>query len=346
MVVNFCIAYGLLAYRTREGKERMTALKVSCLAVTAMLILQYGVGTLLWFLPREEGHWVTVAAVQGNISSHEKWSSSTTQKNKEIYRRYTLEAAAAGADLVVWPETALPYEVTERNALGKFLSSLAKEAKVTVLVGCFTEDDEGEYNSIVCFLPDGSMNETVYSKRRLVPFGEFVPFRGLIETVIPPLADLVLSGQDVTPGEGPNVFSLEECRVGAMICFDSIYEELSRASVQEGAQLISLSTNDSWFTDSAALDMHNAQAQLRAIENGRFVVRSANTGISTVISDRGEVLEKLPPLEDGMIVREVRAKEGRTLYTRLGNVFVYGAILLILAVLVEEFIFRQRKKRK
>ena len=246
--------------------------------------------------------------------------------------------------MVVWPETAFPYNVTKRNSLGKFVSSLAKDTETTILVGGFSEADMGDYNAILCFLPDGTLSETVYAKRRLVPFGEFVPFRPVIEAVIPPLADLVLSGGLIAEGEDPNVFFLEEGGVGSLICFDSIYEDLTRESVLAGAEVIALSTNDSWFTDSAALSMHNAQAQLRAIESGRYVARSANTGISTVISDRGEVLASLDPLVDGVLVEEIELREEHTLYTYIGNFFVYLAAIA-LGFLVAEELWHKRKRK-
>ena len=190
------------------------------------------------------------------------------------------------------------------------------------------------------------MHDTVYSKRRLVPFGEFVPLRGLIETVIPPLADLVLSSEDVAWGEGGNVFSLESGNIGSLICFDSIYEDLTRESVRDGAELICLSTNDSWFTDSAALYMHNAQAQLRAIESGRYVARAANTGISTVISDRGEVLAELEPLVDGMLVEDVAIRTSVTPYMQIGNLFVYLCGIGCGGVLLAELACRVYRKRQ
>lgn len=347
VAVNLCLAYAVVACLAHTGTLRARALRFACLASAGMLVFQYGAGTLLWIhkRPRESDVTVRAAAIQGNISSHEKWSLESTKRTKEIYRAYTLSAAEQGAEIVVWPETALPYAIDENTS---YLVNLAREAGVTILVGAFTEHEDGkaEYNSIACFLPDGSMHETVYSKRRLVPFGEFVPLRGLIQALIPPLAELVLSEADVAWGEGAKVMALEQGSIGALICFDSIYEDLTRESVQDGAELICLSTNDSWFTDSAALYMHNAQAQLRAIESGRYVIRSANTGISTVISDRGEVLCSLEPLVDGMLVRDVAVRDSLTLYAVTGNVFVYSCILSIIGILTKEAVDRLVEDRR
>lgn len=322
-------------------------LKLSCILAAALFVFQYGAGTAIWFSHKNTGETVRAAVIQGNISSHEKWDASSSQKTRQVYEQYTREAAEKGAKIVVWPETALPYTVSKGSGYYRFCANMAKENNVTILVGAFSRDESNaQYNSIICFTPDGKTLDNVYSKRRLVPFGEFVPLRALIETLVPPLADLVMSGDDIAQGEGARLFALKEGTLGSLICFDSIYEELTRESVLGGAQLICLSTNDSWFTDSAALYMHNAQAQLRAIESGRYILRAANTGISTVINSRGEVIDELAPLVDGVIIEDVCIRSDKTLYTRIGNVFVYMCGLAVLSVIVCDVCSRILKKVK
>jgi apolipoprotein N-acyltransferase len=134
------------------------------------------------------------------------------------------------------------------------------------------------------------------------------------------------------------VFDLDVGRIGSLICFDSIYENNAADSVENGAQLLAVSTNDSWFQDSRGVWMHHAQSQLRAIETGRYVVRAANTGISSVISDKGEVLRSLDALKTGYVLEEVRLSERVTAYSVIGNLFAYlclaacGAGVLLTAV--------------
>ena len=342
VAVNAALALGICAWLRKEERTARIPIRFACLASVAMLVFQYGAGTLIWTLAPTSEKTVRVAAVQGNISSHEKWELAHLNRTMEVYWDYTMQAAEHGAEIVVWPETALPYEV---DAETEYLVELAKQSGAVILVGAFTneEADRGDYNSIVCFLPDGTMHESIYSKRRLVPFGEFVPWSGLIRTLIPPLADLVMSEDSVEWGEGSNLFTLDQGKVGSLICFDSIYEGLTRESVRDGAELLCLSTNDSWFTDSAALYMHNAQAQLRAIESGRQVVRSANTGISTVITARGEVTADLAPLVDGILVEDVSLHSHTTLYTYIGNLFVYLWIIILTFLLMLGGVFRVRK---
>lgn len=303
-------------------------------AALGALLFQYGVGAVLYLTNRDEGEPITVVAVQGNLSSRNASGGASAYETFTVYRQYTKEAAAAGADLVVWPETALTYTLREESLRWQQLSALAKECKVTILVGAFSRDEEGnQYNSVFCFLPDGSTTESVYAKRHLVPFGEYVPMREIIEIFVPSLSELVLAAKDTTPGTDSEVFDTELGRIGSILCYDSVFEELTRDSVRDGAELICLSTNDSWFLDSAAIYMHRAQSQLRAIETGRYVVRSGNTGISAVITPTGEVLAELEPLVAGSVTETVYMRDGQTLYMRLGNLFVYLWMLLTVVFL-------------
>lgn len=339
VAVNALISFVLI----HADRRRFAAIS---LAATFLLTVTLGaVGTLL--NDPEKGEGITVAAVQGNVGSSQKWSGASRDQTYRVYEKYTAEAVASGAEIVVFPETFLPYELTETNSTGLFVRGLAKRYGVTILCGAFAYEDDGEYNAVFTVHPDGSVDETVYAKRHLVPFGEYVPMRPVIELLLPVLADIGMLSSDLTPGEDAAIVTLAPGRVGALICFDSIYEELTRASVREGAELLVLPTNDSWFTDSAAVYMHAGQARLRAIESGRWIVRAADTGVSSVIDPRGEQHDVQPPLVEGVSIASARMSTTRTLYSYIGNLFVY---LLAGALLVLPFgsllrMFCNRKKR-
>jgi len=340
--VNFLLAMALL-YPPK--------LKLGVLTAAALVVFQYSSGMALWFSKDvTQGNKIKVACIQGNITSAEKWDTSSLTKTIENYQRLTEEAAEQGAELVIWPETAFPYDlsVVFYEAYADYFADLADVHDVYILVGAYVSDEEGNLlNSIICFTPDGKMLEDVYSKRHLVPFGEYVPMQKLIKTLIPPLADLVLSTDEIYPGEGSQIIELDNgVKLGGLICFDSIYEQLTLESVRDGAELICLSTNDSWFIDSKALDMHNAQAQIRAIESGRYIARAANTGISTVINSRGEVIKELEPLVDGLIVSDVYVTENRTVWSFLGNSFIVILMLGELYIIADEIIFKKIQKNK
>ncbi len=319
----------------------------------SLLVGNLALGGLRLLTRPAEGDAVQVAAVQGNMSSLEKWSGNSSAISAARYEALTRQAAAEGATLIVWPETALTVSIDRAVSSRDWLSRLARETGTTLLVGAFTSgtgtDSSRQYNSIVAFLPDGSMSETVYSKQKPVPFGEFVPYRELVMLLVPPLADIGMLESDLLVGDCSEVFDLGVGRVGSLICFDSIYESTALDSVRRGAQLLAVSTNDSWFQDSRGVWMHNAQSSLRAIETGRYVVRAGNTGVSSVIDPTGRVTAELDPLLTGYVPGTVRLCDEQTLYTRTGNLFAYlCAALCAAAVLARpaEGIVRCLRARK
>ena len=210
---------GLLAFLLlRAERARLLA---SLMAGTFLLSALFGVvGTLANDANRGEA--ITVAAVQGNVGSSQKWSGESRNKTYRVYEEYTAKAAEAGATLVVFPETFLPYALTEENATGQFVRGLAMRYGVTIQCGAFHDTKEGEYNGVFTVYPDGSIDEVVYAKRHLVPFGEYVPWRGVIEVALPMLADINMLSEDLTPGEDSAIVTLPFGRVGALLCFDSI----------------------------------------------------------------------------------------------------------------------------
>ncbi len=312
---------GLIAYALFEVRRSWI-----CCAVAGILFFgNLGAGFFLQNqTEKNNGITIKAAVVQGNIDSHEKWSADANQMTMEIYGRLTREAVAAGAELVVWPESVFPSELNHKPAVREFVSALAEECDITLVFGAFYGGEGDEYyNALFMVDPDGGIHEEYYTKRHLVPFGEYVPMRELIMTLVPPLAELSALDNDVTPGNEAVVFDGKFGKVGSLVCFDSIYESLTRSSVQNGAELMIISSNDNWFYDSAAVYQHQAQAQLRAIESGRYFVRSASTGISTIIAPDGEQLTFVDPLTEGVGLADVSIRQENTLYTRIGNLFVY-----------------------
>ncbi len=348
LLVNMLFAFALLKL------VQIKAARVVAIAAACVLVFNYGCGSLIFFTHNlEKGSKIRVACIQGNFPSNVKWNVNKDEV-VERYREYTNQAAKMGAELVIYPETAFPNDLEDH--FKEDCINIAKESGVHLLVGTFTDNEAGESrNSLVCFMPNGEMCENIYAKRHLVPFGEYMPMGTFLETLIPPLAQLEMSSKGIVSGDSTEIIEIEsedgkKIELGSLICFDSIYEELVYDSTKDGAQLFCLATNDSWFTDSAALYMHNAQAQIRAVESGRYFARAANTGVSTVITSRGEVVEHLEPLVGGFVVRDVYARSERTLWSYIGNSFVYVSALLLSAICIEEVVKktleRVSKKRK
>ena len=325
VLVNGYLAWGILCRRF------WNRCRTAALVTAAVFLLQLGAGLTGYLLSRpEEGKPVTVAALQGNVGSNREWTRESWEKTKTIYTQYTAEAAKAGATVLLFPETFVPGDLYDSNELGRFVSYLARTNQVTIFCGAFYTDDAGEqYNAVFMVHPDGRIDETVYAKRHLVPFGEYVPWRGFFEKALPLIIEMCMVDEDLAFGEGSALFTYEGDKVGALICFDSIYEGLTLESVRDGAELLVLPTNDSWFTDSRGIYMHHAQARLRAVESGRWIVRCADTGVSSVIAPDGDSFEDQPPLVEGIALHQATIRDNRTLYSRIGNLL----ILLLLPIL-------------
>ena len=329
---------GFLAYSLVFAEKKRLCACVAC----GVLVANFGFGVIAQNLPVKEENALAAAVLQPNISSQEKWSKSELL-TMERCEEFTRKAAREGAELVILPETVFPLELSDDEYLIDFFTFLATEHEVYLVVGAFYTDDAGdEYNGLYLFSPNGEMSDTVYGKRHLVPFGEYVPMRDFVSAIFPPLSDVSMLSGDLTPGEDSALFETEWGRVGSLICFDSIYERLTLDSVRDGADLMVISSNDSWFFDSAAVYQHQAQAQLRAIESGRYILRSANTGISTIISPKGDLLAWIDPLVDGYAVSDVATVSQNTLYTVVGNLFVY----LSMAFCISLFAVGTALKRK
>lgn len=331
VAVNALLAYAWL-YRKRA---------TLCGALAAALLVgNLSFGAIVMAVPKKTPKApVRAAVIQGNISSQEKWSTNVSYI-KSVYGDLTRKAVQDGAELVIWPESTLPYDVSYENESRVFVRELAKECGVPLIVGAFYDG----YNALLVVEPDGTVREDFYAKRHLVPFGEYVPMRGLITFLFPPLAELSALGEDLLAGEEPALFETAWGSIGSLICFDSIYEQLTLSSLREGAELLIVSSNDSWFYDSAAVYQHLSQAQLRAIESGRYILRAANTGISAVITPKGELLAEIDPLTSGYRVITVYPREQTTPYTVIGNLFVYLCILLVLLPFAAEAARRVRDR--
>ena len=345
---NFLLAYAILKKSPYKAKLAIVAIAISLFCFNLVI------GSVVTLTDRESDREVKVAAVQGNIPSGEKWSLSYVDTFK-IYKEMTEKAAADGAEIVVWPETALPYVVDVRDEIDEHITGdmvielirqVAVDNDVTIMISTLTKDKETgmNYNSLYEVSSKGVISKEVYNKQKLVPFGEFVPMRDFVTAIFPPLADINMLSSDLKPGEECVVINGEHGKIGCGICFDSVYETVVLDAVNNDAEIIVLSTNYSWFKDSRALNMHNAHSQLRAIESGRYVVCAGNTGISSVIDPMGNVLGDVDALERDYVVADAQLRESVTLYSVIGNALVYVCAAVPEILLVAEIVFKIKEK--
>ncbi len=336
VLVSFLIAQGLAV-----GKIKLRATVASVLVIANLIT-----GTVLANMPLEAENTVKVAALQGNINSRDKWETMTAKDMFIVYRDLTLKAAEDGAELIIWPETALA-----SNNYIPYIADICSEYGINVIFGTFVYDENNAPRNALLMIDDnGAVSHTVYTKRHLVPFGEYVPMRDIIMTVFPPLGEIAMLSEDLVPGDGSELFEIEvkgkTVNIGGLICFDSIYEELAYSSVSDGADILCVATNDSWFEDSRAVYMHCAQSRLRAIETGLPVVRAANTGISAIITQKGEVIYDTEPLVEDCIISEITVDANGADSNLMNEVFLWLCIAFIGAIPIVQIFEYIPKKRK
>jgi apolipoprotein N-acyltransferase len=272
-----------------------------------------------------------VAIAQGNVEQDHKWDPAYQNETMSRYRTLTANAAERHPDLVVWPETATPFFFQEPGALRESILDLAAEHKVPVIFGspAFRQDRAGaieELNRAYLVSADGRELAS-YDKMQLVPFGEYVPYAGVLFFV----NRIVEAVGTVVPGVTPTVFRLPAARFGVLICYEDVFPALTRRFIAGGADFLVNITNDAWYGPTSAPRQHLAQATLRAIENRVPLVRAANTGISAIVDPDGRIRWQGPLFETMYHVDEIAWPDARTFYTRFGDVFAWFSALASLA---------------
>ena len=319
VAVNGAIALAIAGRAEPGAAPRPTGPRFAPLVASLAcvgLVVAYGAVRLGQPLPATT---FSTTIVQGNIAGGEKW----TREKDAIFRmadKYAnLTAAEPGTDLVLWPETALPEFLRNNPRLVERLRQDAATQKRHLMFGTLDWEGQGTdlklYNAVTVVAPDGSLLGFDY-KRHLVPYGEYVPARSYMPAFV--LA-MNIVGHDYFPGVEPHIFDLPFAKIGTGVCYDGIFPDAVRPAVLKGAEVLALVTNDAWYKDTTAPRVLLAHAALRAVENRRWVLRAANTGISAVIEPTGNIVAQTGVYQDATLVGRAAPLRELTLYTRYAD---------------------------
>lgn len=298
-----CTLGAYLADALRRKSWRTFA---TCVAVTSALVI---VAWIAWPARRVPPPTIPVAAIQGNIAQSLKWNSLVLAVRR--YSAMTRAASVSGPHLVVWPETVITTGLNTDPELLAHFESLAREIHATIVAGSIEYDRARVYNALYIFSPGGGF--AVYRKRRLVPFAESFPGRPFLAW-LPYVA--ALNG-GISAGKVAGVYATSALPIAPLICWESAFADLAHAQIRTGAQLLVVSTDDAWFGKTSGPYMHAQIAQLRAIENGAYVIRAAATGISGIIAPDGRWLAR-SRLGQQTIVTGAVGPRVPTLFARIG----------------------------
>ena len=280
--------------------------------------------------------------VQPAIPQQEKWKGenriSITQKMIQL----TYAGKKKPTDLVVWPETALPYAFHSKHNLRQYVLNAMKQMNVALLLGSPTflnkKKKVTHYNSALLIDATGKI-QSCYNKVRLVPFSEYMPFpafRHLWQALGAP-------DNKFSFGHAGEVHVINELQIGIQICFEIIFPLYSRKMANNGANILINISNDAWFGQTACPYQHFSMAVFRAVENKRAVIRCANTGISGMIDPCGRIVSQSTLFETQTMMHQVPLLCKKTVYSSWGDFFAVTALILSFGfIIVQRWFFQSR----
>ena len=301
--------------------------------ILCVLLGAWGAKQIQWVTPKNEKP-LRVSLLQGNIPQDLKWLVEYQVETLRIYAH--LSQTEWGRDLVVWPEASIPQFQTD---IEPFIQAIDKHAKargsawVTGIPYWDVQNSSTKplyYNAIMA---KGSQATGLYFKQRLVPFGEYIPLSGALSWVLPALQDdITMAGFSAGHDHQP-ALKINNHRLASAICYEIAYPNLTRHNAKNTDFLVTIS-NDAWFTGTTAPWQHLQMVQMRAKENGRWIIRATNTGVTAFINEQGHIVKQLP-MDKRMVLRgDLPAYAGETLYSRFGDwmILLFCAGLLMLGI--------------
>ena len=288
-----------------------------------------------------------VSVIQGNVSSDIDWNQTTDIQIRDIFTQHldlSSQAVEQGSNLIIWPEFSVPLCFScAYNIYPEFkseLSRFSRESGATLLLGtnetAISQQLPHYYNTALCLHPDLSISQ--YYKIHLVPFGEYTPYKKIfffIERMTHAIGEL-------SPGESYVLHEFEGKKFGTPICYEIIFPALVRKFVKKGADFLVTITNDGWYGTSSAPFQHFAIAVVRAVENRRYLLRSATTGVSGIIDPYGRILSRSELMTQTYLTEKIAPVHTLTPYTHFGDFAPLASLTLGAAFLILAWVYRKK----
>lgn len=326
--------------------------KSAFISITLLLATAFHLGGFLSLKksgPSQETF--TASLIQGNTPANTDFSTQSFEKTYKMFQKYVYlsrKACEKGAELIIWPELSVPMCFTcdfePYTEFSDQLFEFSKETGCTLLLGTseisYTEQNARFYNAAVCLDPNHSLS--FYYKMHLVPFGEYTPYKKIFSFI----SQFTHAIGELTPGKNHKLHKFKDISFGSPICYEVIFPSLVRKFVKMGAEFLVTITNDGWYGTSSAPYQHFSLAVLRAVENRRYLLRSATTGISGVIDPYGRIISKSKLHTTTFINAKVTPRKPLTFYTKYGDILPYSGLTLSFIFLILSIVNKNERKRK
>lgn len=301
-------------------KERKIQFLIAAIIIF-LSVLSYGFIRIKYLNINNDGE-IRVGVIQPNVDQYKKWDAKYKESIMDEIKNSANSFENEKIDVMVYPETVIPGFFGDPD-IENLIEDISSNAKIN-LIGIPFSEEKNFYNSIFAFDNKAKVIDKHY-KTHLVIFGEFIPFRNILAKFF----SIFNSLGDFSKGNKMNVFNYENIHIGSSICSENFFSGLSRTLVNNGAQILTNHTNDAWFLDSAAPYQHFSMNIFRAVENRKYMIVCANTGISSVIDLTGKVLQKTQLNENINFSYLVYQNSYKTIYDKLGNVLVYIGLVFV-----------------
>ncbi len=308
----------------KTSPERGASALAGAAALFLMVSLAYGVVTISQPI---QGKGIKVSVIQGNIEQSKKWNPAYIKFIMRTYTDLSQEVSKNRPALIIWPEAATPLMITKAPKLHEEVRRMAEAGGSYLLLGSsshekFKKGKEAKfYNSAFLISPEDKGTNQRYDKIRLLPFGEYMP----MEETIPWHWINVPNVSNYTPGKEFTVFEGPGFRFSVNICWETVFPDMVRQFVKNGAQFVVNITNEAWFGKTAAPYHFLSSNVFRAVENRIYLVRCANTGVSCFIDPYGRIVDRVKDASGqdifvrGVLTETIIPMDSKTIYTRYGD---------------------------
>jgi apolipoprotein N-acyltransferase len=317
----------------RSKRKYIIAAAVSLVLVTVYIYGIFRVNNIDNLLQNPSAPSMEVSLIQGNIDQSIKWNENFQKETLNIYEDISLKNIPVSGGLIVWPETAVPFNFQDENDLSRQIRNLSIKTKSDFIFGSMSYSRRSHYkdfyNSAYLLSPEGEVKGK-YDKVHLVPYGEYVPLRN----VFPFIKGLTAGIGDFSTGDGYFPLSAADRKIGVLICYEGILPFAARMYKKESAEILVNITNDAWFGSTSAPYQHLSMTIFRAVETRLYLVRAANTGISAIVDPRGHIVAQTNIFQKDSLKGKIKFLKIPTFYAEHGDILVVVCFTLSILCLL------------